>query len=170
MELELPDDVVEWLELVAKLRGVTPDRVATEVIRIFREVWMSGYDYGRGFKLPEKINLTLVVHGQGEFVELKEYAAGTKIGNFDNISLFIIGDVIKESKSRIVGRKTINITVPKKYRGMYKNFHVISLSNRRILFSRNIPSTNKLKFDRPTNVREICVCFGEKAVYVFLVS
>jgi len=50
IKLDLPEDVVEWLELVAKLRGSTPDRVATEVLRMFRTIWMSGYDYGRGIQ------------------------------------------------------------------------------------------------------------------------
>ena len=37
---------MNWLRLVAELRGAKPEEVATEFLRLLQNIWMDGYQYG----------------------------------------------------------------------------------------------------------------------------
>jgi len=176
MSVSLPEDIMKWLKLVAQLRGTTPDQLAAEIIRIFRGIWMSGYEYGRGEQavMPTptpsaaKIDLSIIVHGQGEIVELREGARGLKIKDFNNISLHIYGDEILETTSRQVGGERIYITAPRRHEDI-KYCHIVSLDEREIK-SKKFPKSRKISLKRPRDVRKIEIYYGKKALYIILLK
>jgi hypothetical protein len=161
---------MNWLRLVAELRGAKPEEVATEFLRLLQNIWMDGYQYG-SITTTETYNKTtgtiisIVVSEDGTVQQIKTDKIGEKVLDLGSTQIYIQGDQIEKTEEKPITTKTLTIRGPPG-----QPYTVIKLDEHKILTKRKFPNSGKTRIAPPKTTGNARILYGKKGTYILLLA